>query len=359
MGDRARAFAARLAHAWRPVIAYRTGGRLRSITAFSRWLARESPDVVYVLDMALAGVVASAWHRLRRGTPFVVDTGDAIAALARSAGDRGLLGLAVTTALERYAVRAADALVVRGSYHQELFASQGVEATFVPDGVDLTQFAPVDGRPTRRALGLDDSLVVGLVGASIWSPGLNLTYGWDLVELLGLVRDLPVRGLLVGDGSGVEHLRARAAALGVGDRLVFTGRRALAELPALLAACDICLSTQTNDVPGNVRTTGKLPLYLACGRYVLASRVGEAARVLPDEMLVPYQGTVDREYPKRLAERVRDVAAHRERLAAGFDGIALARQHFDYDRLAPRVDGVLVQVLAGAQAVATAPAGRP
>jgi hypothetical protein len=49
---------------------------------------------------------------------------------------------------------------------------------------------------------------------------------------------------------------------------------------------DICLSTQTNDVVGWVRTTGKLPLYLAAGRYVLASRVGEAARVLPEEMLV-------------------------------------------------------------------------
>ena len=69
---------------------------------------------------------------------------------------------------------------------------------------------------------------------------------------------------------------------------MFAGRRPLTELPALLAACDICLSTQTNDVPGNVRTTGKLPLYLACGRYILASNVGEAARVLPPEMLVPY-----------------------------------------------------------------------
>ena len=105
--------------------------------------------------------------------------------------------------------------------------------------------------------------------------------------------------------------------LGVEDRIVFAGRRPLAELPEILSACDVCLSTQTNDIPGNVRTTGKLPLYLACGRYVLASRVGEAARVLPGEMLVPYEGTVDKEYPSRLAERVRALAAAPSRLSLG------------------------------------------
>jgi glycosyltransferase involved in cell wall biosynthesis len=358
MGDRARAFAARLGDVWHPAIGYRESGRLHSVTAFTRWLARESPDVVYVLDMALAGVVASAWHRLRRRVPFVIDTGDAITALARSGGERGPLALAATAILERFSTRAADSLVVRGNYHRTLLAEKGIEATFIPDGVDLSQFAPVDGAPMRRALGLGDSLVVGLVGASIWSPALNLTYGWDLVEALALVRDFPVRGLLVGDGSGIERLRARADALGVADRLVLAGRRPLAELPSLLAACDVCLSTQTNDIPGNVRTTGKLPLYLASGRYVLASRVGEAARVLPDEMLVPYHGVVDREYPSRLAERIRELAAHRERLAAGLDGVALARQHFDYDRLAPRVERVLEDLLAGAHATAAAPVGR-
>src|SRR5262249_26715899 len=151
-----------------------------------------------------------------------------------------------------------------------------------------------------------------------------------------------------------EHLRERAHAAGVEDRMVFAGRRPLSELPSLLAACDVCLSTQTNDVPGNVRTTGKLPLYLACGRYVLASRVGEATRVLPDEMLVSYDGTVDRAYPTRLAERIRGLVDHRDRLGLGMSGVAIARQHFDYDQLAQRVERVLEQTLTGTVAAAAA-----
>ena len=341
MGDRARAFAVRLDDRWRVHIAYRSSNRTMDAIAFARWLSTIRPDVVYVFDMALAGVAAGAWHSRRRRSRLIVDTGDSITALSRSSGMRGPGGIAATRLLESFSLRAADHVVVRGSFHRDLLDSQGVESTVIPDGVDLHMFSPVDGRAARQRLGVGDDLTIGIVGSCVWSPALEMAYGWDLVELLTLLRDLPVRGILVGDGSGVTHLRARAGAHGVEDRILFAGRRPLTELPALLAACDICLSTQTNDVPGNVRTTGKLPLYLACGRYILASNVGEAARVLPPEMLVPYEGTIDRRYPARLAERVRALASDRARLALGHSGIQIARDHFDYDVLARRLEAVL------------------
>jgi hypothetical protein len=104
-----------------------------------------------------------------------------------------------------------------------------------------------------------------------------------------------------------------------------------------------------------VRTTGKLPLYLACGKYILASRVGEAARVLPEEMLVPYEGTVDRTYPTRLATRIRALDGERGRLAAGLQGVAIAGRHFDYDMLAARVEAVLEKALARDSVIAEVP----
>jgi glycosyltransferase involved in cell wall biosynthesis len=86
-------------------------------------------------------------------------------------------------------------------------------------------------------------------------------------------------------------LKARCQELGIEGLVEFAGRVPYAELPGWLHRMDICLSMQTNDVVGWVRTTGKLPLYLAAGRFVLASRVGEAARVLPEEMLVDGEDT--------------------------------------------------------------------
>lgn len=345
MGQRAAAFAARLARTWEIRTAYRRGGRLASVAPLSAWLWRQRADAVWVFDMALAGVLAGMAGRLR-GTRLIVDTGDAITALARQSRLRGPVGLAATALLERTADRVADALVVRGSAHARMYVERGRDAVVIPDGVDVEQFASAsDAGRVRASLDAGEALVVGVLGSVVWNPSLGLTYGWDLVEALAELRDVPVVGVVIGDGSGVPHLAARAAELGVAGRLRLVGRQPYDSLPGWLAACDVCLSTQTNDVVGQVRTTGKLPLYMASGRYVLASRVGEAARVLPPEMLLEYAGTLDRTYPIRLAAALRSLAAARSRLGAGHALIDVARREFSYDALAVRVDTVLRRVV--------------
>jgi hypothetical protein len=60
--------------------------------------------------------------------------------------------------------------------------------------------------------------------------------------------------------------------------------------------------------------------------------------------LVPYVGTVDREYPARLAERVRALASDRARLGLGQVGVSIAREQFDYDVLVQRVEAVLARL---------------
>ena len=44
--------------------------------------------------------------------------------------------------LEHYGLRSADAVVVRGTFHRELLARQGIRAEVVQDGVDPEQFRP-------------------------------------------------------------------------------------------------------------------------------------------------------------------------------------------------------------------------
>jgi len=310
---------------------------LRELFAFG-------PAICYVFDMAAAGVAAAGAYRHLTRTPFIVDTGDAIVDLGRALG-RGPLGIFATRGLETYALRAASKIVVRGSYHQILLARRGVRAEFIPDGVQIDQFEPTS--PTPRDP--NQPLTIGLVGSTVWVPARQTCYGWELVELVKLLKDRlpdrPARGVLIGDGSGLEILRRRSQEFGVADRIDFVGRIPYDELPAHLNRFDICLSTQTDDAIGRVRTTGKLPLYLAAGRFILASRVGEAARILPPEMLVEFRGSIDPDYPARLAERVTDL------VLKGFDFThrpectSLAREHFEYDRLAYRLALVLRQAI--------------
>jgi len=295
------------------------------------------------MDMAASGVVAAIAYKIMTRARVVVDTGDVISALARTLG-RGWMGQRLTELLERLSLRCADLLIVRGHGHQEWLTRCGfTRVEVIPDGVDTRVFRPISVETLRRRWNVEGKLVVGVVGSLHWSPRVGFCYGWELIEALARAREAPLVGVIVGDGSGLPRLKERARAAGIADRVHFVGRVPLEQLPAYINLMDVCLSTQTNDLVGRVRTTGKLPLYLACGRFVLASRVGEAARLLPEEMLLSYE-SLD-QYVEALAERLRWLVRHPEVLALGRANVALARRHFDYDVLTRRLRSILERML--------------
>jgi glycosyltransferase involved in cell wall biosynthesis len=251
------------------------------------------------------------------------------------------VGLWLTRLLERAAFWFADRVVVRGSFHQEWLSRRGIKADVIQDGVDTRKFIPESASGMRRQSGLQDALTIGLIGSSIWSEKLQMCYGWELVETLRLLKRKRVKAIMIGSGSGIPHLKARCREYGIEDRIVFFDHVPYDQLPRYLSLIDVCLSTQTNDVVGQVRTTGKLPLYLAAGRYILASDVGEAARVLERDMLVPYEGVKDEQYPSKLAARIGVILAEPHLLARASANIALARKYFDYSLLAQRAGRVI------------------
>ncbi len=347
MGVRARSFAVRLQDQFVIHCAYRTGNKLYAVVRLFGFLVRVRPALCYVFDMGYSGVLAAGIYRMVSGCSVVVDTGDAIYELSRSTGSRGPLGLWLTKRLEQLAFSISSRVVVRSHRHQELLAAEGIRADAIPDGVDLEQFFPCEQRELRRQCGLEGFTVLGILGSLTWNARQQMCYGSEIVDVIHRLREWPVKGLVIGDGSGLPQLKARCAALGIEDRVVFVGRIPYDDLPRYLNLMDISVSTQTNDIVGQVRTSGKLPLYLACGRFVLATDVGEAGLVLPAEMLVTYHGTHDPEYPARLAERVQALLEHPENLARRAESVAIARAHFDYNLLASQVGQIIERLVPG------------
>ncbi len=338
LGERAR-WVGRAAGPGATVV-YRAGGRGHALAAFVRRVRAERPRVVDLVDTAVATVVAGAWARCR-GARVILDTGDATAALTRATGRLGALGRLGAPLLERLAYALAAAVVVRseelGRHVQSLAARPVV---VVPDGFDPARVDTSGGERLRQQWGVGAAgLVVGVLGSAHWNARRRWCYGRDVIEAVAAARRRDVVGAVLVRGDGLPRLRALAERLRVTDRVIFAE-------PAeplgwrQLAAVDVALSTQTNDTVGRVRTTGKLVQYMAAGRFVLASRVGAAAGLLPEAMLVEYHGAWDEGYFARLAQRV-DALPDRRSLAEQGGRLRVVAERFAYPQLVPTLSSVL------------------
>ncbi len=320
-------------------IGYRADGRARAITSFVRRLRAARPRVVYLVDTSIATIVAGAWAR-RLGARLVLDTGDATAALTRTTGRLGALGSLGAPLFERLAYALAGTIVVRSEelgHHVRSMADRPV--VVVPDGFDPALVDTSDGERVRRQWGVaTDGIVVGVLGSAHWNARRRWCYGRDVIEAVAAARRRDVVGAVLVRGDGLSRLRVLAEALRVTDRVIFADPAEPGAWPQL-AAVDVALSTQTNDVVGRVRTTGKLVQYMAAGRFILASRVGAAAALLPDAMLVDYHGGWDEGYFARLAERV-DALPDRHGLAEQGGRLREVAERFAYPRLVPTLSTV-------------------
>ncbi len=328
---------------------FRERGRFAQAFAWNLEIKNFNTDALYVMNTALPGApLACLWSRR---VPFALDTGDVIYEMARRAGITPAWQHPLLRVVENGAQRRARVIVVRGAAHKEHLERLGhSQVEVIPDGFNPAPAPPArEVQKLREKLGLAGRLVIGVMGSLVHSPRLNICYGWDLVRALSFLRDIPATGVIIGDGDGLPWLREQARQHGVSDRVIFCGRIPYTEVPLYLRTLDIALSTQTNNLPGQVRTTGKLPEYMAAGRYVLASKVGEATRLLPPRMLVDYEGEVDEDYPRKLAERFRELWQNPELLRAGRDLQEVAEQNCGYAVLSEKFNRVIGKLAAASQ----------
>ncbi|MBT5872584.1 MAG: glycosyltransferase [Candidatus Latescibacteria bacterium] len=346
MGLRARNFASYLAGSAEVNILYRESGKFEALKHFVRSVSENRPDLLYVMNVGYAGGGAALWALIRYGIPFVIDHGDPSYLLLKSSGrpfwEAWLVGIAEATMLRRSAL-----VVARGSWlADELSRKWPDRVFFIPDGVETDTFKPIDVTALRQSLGLQGPLTIGVVGSIVWSERFQMCYGWDVIEAVRLLKEHRITGIIVGDGDGIPHLKERVAAYGIEDLIHFAGRVAHSEVPNYINLMDVCISTQTNDSVGKSRTTAKLPEYLACGRFVIATDVGGAREVVHENgFLLPYhQGVHDAQHPQRLAEKLLWLMENPDALKNGMAGIPIARERYEYQQLARRLQNALSTV---------------
>jgi glycosyltransferase involved in cell wall biosynthesis len=295
-----------------------------------------------VEQVGYAGVLAAIVGKLFQRARIILSTGDAVHALAKSCMNP--LQAQAMGVMEFTALRMADAVIICGTpYHKELLESQGLRNVYwIPGGVDSSLFKPMDVGGLRAELGLVDKLTIGVVGSITLNRKHQFCYGWEVIEVVRRLRGLPVVGLIVGVGDGVAFLRQRAKEYGIEDQVIFTGWVEHDALPRYLNLMDVCISTQSNDLVGQVRITAKVPEYLACGRFIIASDVGGAKTFVRDSgLLVAYEGVKDERYVEAVASHVRKICDDRSILRSGLKGVDTAKKYFDYLVLRPELRRVI------------------
>ncbi|HSE17894.1 MAG TPA: glycosyltransferase family 4 protein [Pyrinomonadaceae bacterium] len=238
------------------------------------------PDFIYqrYARFSWAGVVAA--NRTKR--PLFLEYNGSEVWVGRHWDRVGSLDL-----LERYErlnLDAAARIFVVSDVERRNLEARGVAAEKIvvnPNGVDVERFRPgVGGAEVRRELGIrDNEVVAGFVGT--FGPWHGVE---KLAEAIKLIPNERVRFLLVGSGSLHVEVEKRLAAEVAAGRVIFTGAVGHERVPGLLDACDILVAPHVPLADGSefFGSPTKIFEYMAMGKGIVASRLGQIGEVLVD-----------------------------------------------------------------------------
>ena len=245
----------------------------------------ERPDILHAHSPVL-----DAWPALRvgrrLGLPVVYEVRAfwEDAAVDHGTHREGDFRYRLSRALETAAFRRADAITTICEGLRADIVARGIPAekvTVIPNAVDIERFPVIERRDAEleARLGLAGHEVVGFCGSFYAYEGLDL-----LVRALHTIaaRRPGVRLLLVGGGVQESELRALVAELGLGERVVFTGRVPNAEIHRYYSLIDVLAFPRQRMRLTDLVTPLKPLEAMAQGKVVVASDVGGHRELIRD-----------------------------------------------------------------------------
>jgi glycosyltransferase involved in cell wall biosynthesis len=235
--------------------------RLRSLVGR---LARRRPfDVVHTANPP-DFLLWSARSARRRGAAFVFDHHDLMPELFRARFRRAGLPYKGLLALERQALRSADAVISTNESYKRIAIERGGmdpdDVFVVRNGPDLANFTPVDPDPGLRG---DRRFLLAYVG--VMEPQDGVDQAIHALAALRARRGADWKAIFVGEGSERPEMEALAARLGVADSVEFAGWREDGDIRRILSSADLCLAPDPPSPLNDVSTMMKVPEYMAMG----------------------------------------------------------------------------------------------
>jgi len=282
-------------HFYRTPVLQGAGGALPGVGEFvlMRQLERRLLDVVQRVRPQILHAHSPVLNALpalrvgrRLGIPVVYEVRAfwEDAAVDHGSTTEGSLRYRLTRRLETHALRnAAHVFTICEGLRSDIVA-RGIgeqKVTVIPNAVDIESF-DTGGAPDaalKADLGLAGATVVGFIGSFYAYEGLDLL----LAAMPALLQRQPqLRVLLVGGGPQDAALKAQAQALGVADKVVFTGRVPHAQVQRYYDLVDV-LAYPRHSMRLTELVTPLKPLEaMAQGRLLVASDVGGHKELIRD-----------------------------------------------------------------------------
>ncbi len=206
------------------------------------------------------------------------------------------------------------------------------DAEVLPLAVDAELYHPDATRTAEWRAKLNvgkEEFLVGYLGRLVPEKGLA-----TLLQALHLLGASNWRCVLAGSGAEESRLRALAAELGLGDRVIFAGFVPHAEAPGLLAVLDVLVLASEDKASWREQFGRVIVEANACGTAVIGSDSGEIPNVLQATgggVVIPQRN------PEALRDAIAGLLADPERargLAA--QGASAVRDKYDQGHLASR-----------------------
>jgi colanic acid biosynthesis glycosyl transferase WcaI len=250
----------------------------------------------------------------------------------------------LAAAMTRKLHRSMDRLLVQSQAFIEPLIAQGVspdKIAYLPNWAE-DDFRPVEVLPSApERADMPSGFVVMFAG--------NLGAAQGLEVLLGAahhLRDLrDIHWAVLGDGRQAGWFRAEIEKRNLVN-VHMLGQRSQESMPTWFGLADALLVTLSPGSVYELTVPSKLQAYLACGKPILASLDGEAARIIQAACagLATPAGNA-----RALADatlKLYRMSAH-ERAAMGRQGREYSERNFDRQMLIDRLESVLKQCAAG------------
>lgn len=225
---------------------------------------------------SLPVIIAAFYHR----RPVHYDWDDWEQAIYEQGSHNRLFNWAFFKQMERHLPRLVDTISVASEGLKELCIKTGfpVDRMFeLPVGADLELFHPEnDGSEVRQGYAPDGVLVIYQGQIS----GANYVHLFlrAIAHLAQERKDATF--MVVGGGDRIDEAKALADELDLSDRLIFTGAVPHESIPRFLAAADVVVATFEENQQARCKSPLKIVEYMAAGKAIVASRVGEAKKML-------------------------------------------------------------------------------